>query len=141
MTIVRNKSSTEGVEEYCSSLPEFEAAPLWKDLGNLLTPEPVVKAVPHIWRYEEIRPKLMRAGEVVTAEEAERRVLMLMNPGLADRQASTRAAATELLYAGLQLVLPGEIAGPHRHTPAALRFIVEGSGAYSTVDGERAIGQ
>ncbi len=139
MTDVRRKSGTEASEAYYASLPEFEVAPLWKDLGNLLTPEPVVKAMPHVWRYEEIRPKLIEAGEVVTAQEAERRVLMLMNPGLANRPASTRAAATNLLYAGLQLVLPGEVAGPHRHTPAALRFIVEGSGAYSTVEGEKTL--
>lgn len=126
-------------EDYYAGLPEFDVAPLWKDLGNLLTPEPKVKAVPHLWRYEEIRPQLMEAGELVTAEEAERRVLMLMNPGLQDRPAPTRAAATNALYAGLQLVLPGEVAGPHRHTPAALRFIVEGSGAYTTVEGERTL--
>ena len=121
-------------EEYYSSLPEYDVAPLWKDLGNLLPKEPKSKAVPYVWRYSEIQPKLMEAGGVVTAEEAERRVLMLMNPGL-----SGKAAATNMLYAGLQLVLPGEIAGPHRHTPAALRFIVEGSGAYTTVQGERTL--
>jgi gentisate 1,2-dioxygenase len=74
----------------------------------------------------------MRAGEVVTAEEAERRVLMLMNPGL-----SPQAAAATNLYGGLQLVLPGEVAPAHQHAACALRFVVEGSGAYTTVDGER----
>ena len=136
MADVRQRQTAEA---YYDSLPELDVAPLWKDLGNLLTKEPVVRAVPYLWRYRDVRPKLMEAGEVVTAEEAERRVLMLMNPGLSERPASTRAAATNLLYAGLQLVLPGEIAGPHRHTPAALRFIVEGSGAYTTVDGERSL--
>lgn len=121
-------------KKYYSSLPEFEVAPLWKDLKNLLPKEPKSKAVPHVWKYGEVRPLLMEAGDVVTAEEAERRVLMLMNPGL-----SGKSAATNILYAGLQLVLPGEIAGPHRHTPAALRFIVEGSGAYTTVQGERTL--
>lgn len=132
--MTETKQGRSRAEEYYSSLPEFEVAPLWKDLGNLLPKQPKSKAVPHLWRYEEVRPKLMEAGDVVTAEEAERRVLMLMNPGL-----DGKAAATNMLYAGLQLVLPGEIAGPHRHTPAALRFIVEGSGAYTTVGGERTI--
>src|SRR4029453_9806784 len=60
------------------------------------------------------------------------RVLMLMNPGL-----EGQAAATSTLFAGMQLILPGEIARAHRHSPAALRIIVEGHGAYTAVDGER----
>lgn len=131
MTDVKQGRSAE---DYYAGLPEFEVAPLWKSMKKLLSQEPQSKAVAHLWRYEEIRPQLMEAGDVVTAEEAERRVLMLMNPGL-----DGKAAATNMLYAGLQLVLPGEVAGPHRHAQAALRFIVEGSGAYTTVDGERTI--
>ena len=79
-----------------------------------------------------MRPALLRAGELITAREAERRVLMLENPAL---PGTTFIATT--LFAGMQLILPGEIAPAHRHTPNALRFIVEGIGAYTTVDGER----
>lgn len=129
------RQGRSSAEAYYAGLPEVKVAPLWKDLGNLLPKEPKSKAIPHVWKYTEIKPHLMEAGNVVTAEEAERRVLMLMNPGFEGE----RAAATNMLYAGLQLVLPGEIAGPHRHTPAALRFIVEGSGAYTTVEGERTL--
>jgi gentisate 1,2-dioxygenase len=121
-------------KDFYDGLEELQVAPLWRSLGSLLLPEPRTSAVPHVWRYADVRPALMEAGEAVTAEEAERRVLMLLNPGL-----DGKAAATNLLYAGLQLVLPGEIAGPHRHSQAALRFIVEGSGGYTTVDGERSI--
>jgi gentisate 1,2-dioxygenase len=85
------------------------------------------------WRYEQIRPLLQRAGEVISAEEAVRRVLILENPALRGQ-----SAITQSLYAGLQLILPGEIAPSHRHTQSALRFIVEGQGAYTSVDGERA---
>ena len=74
----------------------------------------------------------MRAGEAITAEEAVRRVLILENPALRGQ-----SAVTQSLYAGLQLILPGEVAPSHRHTQSALRFIVEGSGAYTAVDGER----
>jgi gentisate 1,2-dioxygenase len=119
---------------FYDGLKELEVAPLWRSLGSLLLPEPRTSAVPHVWRYADVRPALMEAGEAVTAEEADRRVLMLLNPGL-----DGKAAATNLLYAGLQLVLPGEIAGPHRHSQAALRFIVEGDGGHTTVDGERTI--
>src|SRR5687768_7692947 len=78
----------------------------------------------------------MDASRVISAREAERRVLVLENPGL--RGASS---ITHTLYAGLQLILPNEIAPSHRHTQSALRFVVEGTGAYTAVDGERTIMQ
>ena len=74
----------------------------------------------------------MEAGKLITAKEAIRRVLVLENPGMRGE-----SCITQSLYAGLQLILPGEIAPSHRHTQSALRFIVEGSGAYTAVDGER----
>lgn len=125
-------SEDPGVSAYYDGLGAYRVQPLWRQLGTLLPPEPASQAVGHVWRYDELRPLLMQAGEIVSAEEAERRVLMLMNPGL-----DPRAAAATSLYAGLQLVLPGEIAPAHRHAACALRFVVEGSGAYTAVDGER----
>lgn len=74
----------------------------------------------------------MEAGELITAEEAVRRILILENPGL-----RAQSSITQSLYAGLQLILPGEIAPSHRHVQSALRFIVDGKGAYTTVGGER----
>lgn len=107
-------------------------APLWTQYRTMLTPTPQGKAQPYLWRYSTIRPHLLRAGELISTREAERRVLMLMNPGL-----EGQAAATATLFAGMQLILPGEIARAHRHSPSALRVVVEGSGAYTAVDGER----
>jgi gentisate 1,2-dioxygenase len=75
---------------------------------------------------------LLESGLLLTASEAERRVLVLENPALAGQ---TRATAT--LYAGIQLILPGEVAAPHRHTASALRFFLEGEGAFTTVGCER----
>ncbi|MCA3239007.1 MAG: gentisate 1,2-dioxygenase [Curvibacter sp.] len=106
--------------------------PLWEVLHSLVPPRPASPCVPALWRYGEVRPHLMRAGELITAAEAVRRVLILENPALRGQ-----SAVTQSLYAGLQLLLPGEIAPSHRHTQTALRFIVEGRGAYTTVDGER----
>jgi gentisate 1,2-dioxygenase len=88
--------------------------------------------VPAHWRYQEVRPHLLEAGRLISAREAERRVLVLENPGL--RGASS---ITHSLYAGLQLILPGEVAPSHRHTQSALRLVVEGQDAYTAVDGER----
>ena len=76
----------------------------------------------------------MESGALITAKEAVRRVLILENPAMPGS-----ACITPSLYAGLQLILPGEVAPSHRHTQSALRFIVEGEGAYTAVDGERTI--
>jgi gentisate 1,2-dioxygenase len=74
----------------------------------------------------------MRAGELITAEQAERRVLILENPGL-----SGSSAITSTLYAGLQLIMPGEVAPAHRHLQSAIRFVMEGEGAFTAVNGAR----
>ncbi|MGE0775554.1 MAG: gentisate 1,2-dioxygenase, partial [Sphingomonadaceae bacterium] len=84
--------------------------------------------------YFDVRDKLMRAGDLISAEQAERRVLIMENPGLPGS-----ASVTTSLYAGLQLILPGEVAPCHRHSQSALRFVMEGDGAYTAIDGEKAI--
>ena len=118
-------------EEFYRNLHGERVLPLWKILGDVVSAEPRPVCVPVLWRYCRMRPLLKQAGELISAEEAQRRVLVLENPGLQD----TRITPT--LYAGLQLVLPGEIAPAHRHTASALRLVIEGTGAYTSVDGER----
>ena len=107
-------------------------APLWEVLHALVPPAPRSPCAPALWKYAELRPHLMESGALISAEEAVRRVLVLENPALPGQ-----SCVTQSLYAGLQLILPGEIAPSHRHTQSALRFIVEGAGAYTAVDGER----
>ena len=119
-------------EEYYAQIQEHNMAPLWENLSHLLTPEPKVKSVPHHWNYEALRSLLLDSADVISAAEAERRVLMLENPGLPGN-----CSITESMYGGLQLIMPGEVAPAHRHSPAALRFIIEGSGAYTAVNGEK----
>lgn len=94
--------------------------------------EPKPKAVPFLWEYASLRDSLLRSGEIIAVEEAERRVLVLENPGW-----TGQSRITDTLYAGLQLILPGEVAPAHRHTQSALRFVLEGQGGYTSVDGER----
>jgi gentisate 1,2-dioxygenase len=113
-------------------LAQRSTAPLWEVLGKIIPPEPTPDIVAVLWHYQELRPLLMEAGRLLTAREAERRVLILENPGLPGR-----SQVTQSLYAGLQLILPGEIAPAHRHAAAALRFVIEGTGAYTAVEGER----
>jgi gentisate 1,2-dioxygenase len=131
---VTQLTETSEAAAFYDELPNHDVEPLWRQLESLLPAEPKSPAVPYVWRYADLRPLLMRAGEVVTAEEAERRVLMLMNPGL-----RPTAAAAVNLYAGLQLILPGEVAAAHQHAAAALRFVIEGEGAYTAVNGEHTI--
>ncbi len=110
--------------------------PLWEVLHALVTPEPASPVRPHLWRYDAARAHLLRAGDLISAAQAERRVLILENPGLPGS-----SAVTTSLYAGLQLILPGEVAPCHRHTQCALRFVMEGGGAFTALDGEKAIMQ
>ena len=114
---------------FSSELAALNMKPLWERVMRL---QPGTAAVPAIWRWAEVQPHLMRAAELITTREAERRVLMLENPAL-----KGTTFATTTLYAGLQVILPGEIARTHRHAPNALRLIVEGEGAYTAVEGER----
>ncbi|HZF27839.1 MAG TPA: cupin domain-containing protein [Gammaproteobacteria bacterium] len=112
---------------------DADFAPLWTFFKEWFPAEPRVAGVPHLWRYDALRDLVMESAAAVSTADAERRVLVLENPGLRGRH-----LVTDALYAGLQLLMPGEIARPHRHTAAALRFIVEGKGAYTAVAGERA---
>jgi gentisate 1,2-dioxygenase len=119
-------------EQLYRDMDPLNLTPLWEVLHSLVPLEPATPCVPALWKYGEVRPFLMRAGEAITADEAVRRVLVLENPALRGQ-----SAVTQSLYAGLQLILPGEVAPSHRHTQSALRFIVEGAGAYTAVNGER----
>src|SRR5919198_305935 len=113
-------------------MDKHNTAPLWEVLHGLIPDTPVTRCKPYLWKYKEVRPYIMEAGKLITAKEAIRRVLVLENPGMRGE-----SCITQSLYAGLQLILPGEIAPSHRHSQSALRFIVEGAGAYTAVDGER----
>jgi len=129
------KTTHPTMDEFIETLGPLHVYPLWREKGLLIT-RPTTQAAPYLWPYEPVRERLMEAGAIISAEEAERRVLILKNPGLGGKP-----AATARLYAGLQLVLPHEVAPAHYHAASAIRFVVEGSGAFTAVDGERAIMQ
>jgi gentisate 1,2-dioxygenase len=108
--------------------------PLWPSLRAVLPPGvPTRRTRATHWRYADIRPLLMRAGGLTPIEKAERRVLVLANPG----HGLDKMQASAAMYLGMQLLLPGEWAPSHRHTPNAVRMVVEGRGAWTTVDGEK----
>ncbi len=121
-------------QAYYDRIAPSHLTPLWEVLSALVTPEPQVQSAPTVWHYDKIREFIMDSGDLITAKEAVRRVLILENPAL-----QGQSKITNTLYAGLQLILPGEVAPAHRHSQTALRFIVEGTGAYTAVEGEKTI--
>jgi gentisate 1,2-dioxygenase len=132
--IMQPAADTPERRAFYARIGEKNLTPLWLSLAELVTPEPRSACRPASWRFADIRAAMMEAGGLITAKEAERRVLVLENPGLRGQ-----SKITTDLYAGVQLVLPGEVAPAHRHTQSALRFVLEGSGAYTAVNGERTI--
>jgi gentisate 1,2-dioxygenase len=119
-------------QDFYHRISQAHVTPLWEVLHMLVTPQPKTPCQPVLWKWEAMLPWVLEAGTLITAKEAERRVLVLENPGLRGQ-----SRATHSLYAGLQLILPGEIAPAHRHSQSALRFIIAGDGAYTAVEGER----
>ena len=120
--------------DYRDAMDRAGVGPLWPQMRNALphdAPQPVTKS--HLWSFGDVRSLLLRAGELTPVEKAERRVLFLRDPG----RGAGAMQATSTLYIGLQLLLPGETAPAHKHTPSAARIVVEGEGAYTVVDGEK----
>ena len=132
MASVPKTSVNPARQDLYRRMDKHNTAPLWEVLHALIPDTPATRCKPYLWKYKDVRPYITEAGKLITAREAIRRVLVLENPGMRGE-----SCITQSLYAGLQLILPGEIAPSHRHTQSALRFIVEGSGAYTAVDGER----
>jgi gentisate 1,2-dioxygenase len=122
-------SSETDRQAYYEELKADKIAPAWTSQDTGSAAEPHSRVVPYVWQWQVLRRHALRALELVGTMEAERRVIRCMNPGLA-------RGATNTLVANIQIVGPGEIARAHRHTPAALRMIIESTGGYTVVNGE-----
>ncbi|MEZ5704154.1 MAG: cupin domain-containing protein [Burkholderiaceae bacterium] len=120
--------------DYVAAMRARNLVPLWPSLRGVLPPGvPTRQTRPTHWAYADIKPLLLQAGELTPIEKAERRVLVLANPG----HTLEKMQASSAMYLGMQLLLPGEWAPSHRHTPNAVRMVVEGEGAWTTVEGEK----
>lgn len=107
--------------------------PLWRIERNLLTEHPMPRAIPWVWRAADMYPLGERAIRAVPVNRGgERRVFSLGNPGLGG---APYAAGT--LWGALQCLGPSETAPAHRHTPGAIRFVLTGTGVWTTVNGDR----
>jgi gentisate 1,2-dioxygenase len=127
-----NVEDTPALEAYYKALEKRELGALWNVANEIEPWYPQPKSVPILWKWRDIEPLVRKAPELVTAEKAARRVVMLVNPGRKEW-----SAAAGLLYTGVQIMNPGEFTSAHRHQASALRFVMEGKGAYTVVDGER----
>jgi gentisate 1,2-dioxygenase len=106
--------------------------PLWTQTGDLMPEHPKPKAVPHVWRWGDLLPMAEKSGELVpVGRGGERRAIGLANPGLGGR-----AYVTPTLWCAIQYLLPGENAPEHRHSQNAFRFVVEGEGVWTVVNGD-----
>jgi gentisate 1,2-dioxygenase len=123
--------ATPALVQFSKGVGRLDVMPLWERAEGAVRPG--TACVPKLWRYADLRPKLIEAALLIDEERAERRVLVLENPSLRGTTFITNS-----LYAGLQIIMPGETARLHRHTPNALRFLIEGEGGYTEIGGERA---
>lgn len=104
----------------------------WTRRSEIELKEPRKQAVPYRWQWEDVQPRLHVASRTVPIEECERRALVFANPGLGGKP-----YITPTIFAAYSLYNPGEQAPVHRHTPSASRFVLEGSGGFTTVAGEK----
>src|SRR6201987_864332 len=128
------KHNIEAIRQaYYERIAKHDMTPLWKVMNSIVTREPMSRCAPVVWHYDDVKSLVMESGGLISAEEAKRRVLILENPAL-----HGESKATNTLFAGIQMILPGEVAPAHRHLSAAIRFVLDGEGAYTAVDGEKA---
>jgi len=120
----------DAMQDFIGSVERAHLDAPWT--GEVMSHAPRPRALPFLWHWADIEPLLMQAGALVTPDRGvERRILRLANPGVAGK------TSTHTLSTAVQLLLPGECAPAHRHSPAAIRFIMQGQGAYTTVEGEK----
>jgi gentisate 1,2-dioxygenase len=127
-----NVEDTPELLAYYKQLEGHETGALWTVANKIEPWQPQSSSVPVLWRYSDLREHVLRSVELVSPEKAGRRVIYLNNPGRRDV-----SAAVGWLYSGLQVMHPGEVASAHAHSASALRFIMEGTGAYTIADGHK----
>jgi gentisate 1,2-dioxygenase len=120
------------LQAYYKELETLGAGALWTVANDIEPWEPRSSSVPMLWKYDDLRSLVLKSSELVTPEQAGRRVVYLVN----DKRKDV-SAAVGWLYTGIQVTRPGESTSAHRHKASALRFIMEGEGGYTVVDGNK----
>ncbi len=120
-------------QDYYARIDRHGMKPLWTVMSSLIHDEPQSRCAPAVWHFDDVKTLVMESGGLISAEEAKRRVLILENPALRGE-----LRVTNTLFAGIQMIMPGEVAPAHRHVSSAIRFVLDGEGAYTAVEGEKA---
>jgi gentisate 1,2-dioxygenase len=120
-------------QDYYARIDRHGMKPLWTVMSSLIHDEPQSRCAPAVWHFDDVKTLVMESGGLISAEEAKRRVLILENPALRGE-----SRVTNTLFAGIQMIMPGEVAPAHRHVSSAIRFVLDGEGAYTAVEGEKA---
>ncbi|WP_125609998.1 cupin domain-containing protein [Specibacter cremeus] len=121
-----------GLDQLYRDFGRENLIPLWTEIGDLMPMQPSPKAVAHVWRWTSLLPLAERSGELVpVGRGGERRAIALANPGLGGRP-----YATPTLWAAIQYLGGHETAPEHRHSQNAFRFVVEGEGVWTVVNGD-----
>jgi gentisate 1,2-dioxygenase len=124
--------ATPELEDLYRGFEKELLVPLWTRIGDLMPQQPTSKAQPHRWEWKNLLELAARSGDLVpVGRGGERRAIALANPSLGGRP-----YATPTLWAAIQYLMPGEDAPEHRHTQNAFRFVVEGSGVWTVVEGD-----
>jgi gentisate 1,2-dioxygenase len=129
-------AANNALEELDQRLAEKWISGIWRIPAGTRPSDPKTKVQPHLWKWADVYEGLLRARDQIKIESgtAERRTLRLVNPGVKESEMTSHT----MLFA-FQLIQPGEVAPPHRHTMAAIRFILQGKGAYTNVGGEKMV--
>jgi gentisate 1,2-dioxygenase len=136
--MAREVKVTPEMEVFHQEVSKDGFEPLWMAAPAVMLREPKSKPIPYIWKWETIERHMQKAAKIIDFNNGgDRRVLMLINPGMRDLEPYGWGATTQTLSVCVQILLPGEEAPPHRHTQTAIRYITNGEGAYSGVDGEK----
>ncbi|EXJ93757.1 hypothetical protein A1O1_02150 [Capronia coronata CBS 617.96] len=128
-SLEKTVSPKEALEQ---TIRAADMVPLWNTGAPPTSPAPHTKHIPAVWRYADSKSLLLKAAEVVDPREAERRAVLFINPG-----PKSSPHTSDVLLAAHQLILPGEQALCHRHTPFAVRFLIEGEQGYTAISGKK----
>ncbi len=123
---------TPALRELYKGFEKHHLIPLWTQLGDLMPIHPKPRALPHLWKWSDLLPLAEKSGELVpVGRGGERRAIGLANPGLGGH-----AYVSPTLWAAIQYLGPRETAPEHRHSQNAFRFVVEGEGVWTVVNGD-----
>lgn len=130
---IQTTETASSLGEYCAGLQAARLDAPWTRPGPLIQ-EKASKVQACAWRWSQIEPLVRRSPEFMKpGRGAERRIIRLDNPGVPER------TSTHTISTAVQYLVPGEVAPAHRHTPNAIRFMLHGEGAYTTVEGEKCV--